>query len=158
MASTLPNPILLEQAIRARLIASMAHADVDVTVQGVGMGMASTAYEPKYGAQPYLIVDLPGQGEFVGTFAADGLSAVYRVSIHDHPENGGVDAAKAFQGIWGNWHPVDKQTPDYGLHMWAPTVSGLTPCDLIYRRYATPHTPDALNYQMMFEVKAYNEE
>lgn len=158
MASTLPNPVLLEAAIRARLIASMAHADIGVTPQSVSAHMAGSVARAEYGAHPYIVFDLV-RGTFIGTFGADGIDAIYRVTIYDHPENAeNGAAAMAFEGISGNWHPVDNLTPDYGLHMWMPSVSGMNPCTLIARDFSTPHTPNLLEYQIMFEAKMYNEE
>lgn len=158
MAPTVPNPILLEQAIATRLQAAMDHADIDVTVQGVAAHMAGSVMEAKWNAAPFIVFDLL-RGDFVGTLAADGISATYRVTIHDHPDNAGNgNAAKAFEGLWGNWHPIDNQTPDYGLHMWSPSVLGQDSSSFVGRRYTTPHTPDALNYQIIFDVLSHNEE
>lgn len=157
MASTFINPVLLQDAIKARLIASMAHADIGVNVQGVFAHMSGSNIEAARGSDPYIVFDLI-RGDFIGEFGADGIDAVYRVTVHDHPENGGANAAKAFEGVWGNWAPATGGQPDYGLHMWTPTVAGLDVCDLVARSFSTPHTPTVLSYQMMFELKSYNKE
>jgi len=157
VSSTIPNPVLIEESIQSRIVASMAHTDILVNVQGVAFHMASSSFEAKVGADPYIVADLIS-GDFLGTFGADGIRAMYRVTIHDHPENGGVNAAMAFRGLWGDWHPITNTTPNYGLHMWTPAGSGMVPSRMVAKRWSTPHTPDALSYSIMFQMLSYNQE
>lgn len=155
MANTFTNPVLLEAAIRARLIASMAHADISVTIGDCRAHL--TTYGPKRDGLPYIVFDLI-DGEFIGEFNADGIKAMYRVTVHDHPENGGTNAALAYQGVWGNWSALNRTGPDYGLHMWKPSIANQDPLEFIARRFTTPHTPEALSYSMIFEVQSFNDE
>jgi len=143
------NSIGLEDAIRARIVASLSTASV--TVQGVWAVVAPIAVEVKQGLAPVVIFSLTA-AETDDTFNDNGFRADYRVSVYDSKSNGTTNVKPAYDAIIGNGTP--STAPTMGLHRWQPTVSGQAVSQMRMTAFGSPHTADTLEYYADFEVYA----
>jgi len=141
------NTILLEEAIRARLIASLAMQSVDS--QGVWSTVAPPGIEIGEGLDPLIVFTLQ-VGTDDDSQNKQAVQAVYRVDIWDHRKNGAATAAAAYAAVYGNGSPTNASA--YGLQRWRPTVSGATLSQMRRLQFGADHQDDILNWWITFEV------
>lgn len=143
------NSVLLESAIRARLVQSAAVEGV--AVQGAWSTVAPEGVQFTNGSQPYIVFNLQ-TGLVDDTFDYNAFDATYRVSIFDHISNGTTNAAALYDAVIGNGTPTT--APTKGLHRWEPTVAGMGLSQMAVVRFGYGHTGDTLMYWADFEVQA----
>lgn len=143
------NSIGLEEAIRARLVASFV-TEV-VTVQGVWSSAAPAGIELKQGLDPVVVFSLT-LAENDDTFGDNGYRADYQVSVYDSISNGTTNAKSAYDAVVGNGTPTTP--PTKGLHRWEPTVSGQAVTQMRMTQFGQPHDGEVLHYWANFEVYA----
>jgi hypothetical protein len=143
------NSVALENAIRARLVASAAAEGV--TTQGVYSTIAPPGKEIKQGANPLIVFELL-QGLFDDTFSENGIVCTYRVNIYDHRGNGTTNAKPLYDAVIGNGTP--DSAPTKGLHRWQATVSGQNILQARMTRFGYGHAGDMLHYWADFEIYA----
>jgi hypothetical protein len=145
------NTILLEEAIRARLLASLATQSVDN--QGVWSTIAPPGIEIGEGLDPLVVFTLQ-VGTDDDSQNKQAIQAVYRVDIWDHRKNvdgdGNLPAADVYAAVYGDGTPTNAST--YGLQRWRPTVSGATLSQMRRLQFGADHQDDILNWWITFEV------
>ena len=144
------NSVLLESAIRTRLIQSMTASSV--TVQGVWSTVAPPGKEIKQGGDPLIVFELLS-GTMDDTFSANGVLCTYRVNIYDHRGNSTTNAKPAYDAVIGNGTPTS--APTVGLHRWEATVSGQSITQAELKRFGYGHSGDILHYWADFEIYAH---
>jgi hypothetical protein len=143
------NSVLLESAIRTRLIQSAATEGV--AIQGCWSTIAPEGIEPVSGSNAFIVFELLS-GTEDDTFDFNGVLCTYRVNIYTHRGNGTADAAALYGAVVGDGTPTT--VPTKGLHRWQATVSGQSVTQARRVRFGYGHQGDVLHYYADFEIYA----
>lgn len=140
------NAVLLQNAIRARLVASLAAQSI--TVQGVWYTVApeisgdGDKIEIKKGNAPVVIFSLTNgaplgvtDSEGVSGFSVDAFEGEYTVEVQTHRYSDLTALSNAWETVVGNGSPSVAST--YGLHRWRPTVSGYSVSQMGLTRFGS---------------------